>query len=93
MILKEILDLYNFRYYRSELQIESKKYDTNIVRIYLNDGSCSDYRYIEFGVYDFGNEDKEYLYKKFINEKILKSKVNEIYFDDELNVFCIWLGI
>lgn len=90
--LKDLIDLYNFRNYRNDLDLESLKYDTHTIRIYLGN-SISSHNYVEFGVYDFGEEEyKEDLYKEFLNEEVLKRKVESMYQDYELNIFCVLLG-
>jgi len=91
MTLKEFLDLYNFRDYRAEIETENKRYDTSIVRIYLTN-DMSNHDYIEFGIYDYSeNEYKEFLYEKFIRKELLKTTVKGMYFDYDLNTFCIYL--
>lgn len=91
--LNDILKLYNFRNYRSDLEFESKRYDTYNIRIYLTDDIDSDCRYVEFGVYDYAEDDyKEKLYKSFIDEKTLKREVTGMCFDYMLETFCVWLG-
>lgn len=92
LTLKDLLDLYNFRNYRSEIEIESLRYDTSIIRIYL-DEKISSHKYIEFGIYDFSEEEyKEEIYNEFINENTLKRKITSLYYDDNLSIFCIVLG-
>lgn len=91
MTLKEFLDLYNFRNYRSEIETDSKKYDTTTIRIYLGE-SIHNNDYIEFGIYDYSEDEfKEKLYTQFLNKDILKRKVVSIYYDDEIGIFCVEL--
>lgn len=92
MKLRELIDLYNFRQYRDEIKLESLKYDTNIVRIYFDENIGTNH-YVEFGIYDFGEDEyKQEIYETFINKKMLERKVESIYFDYDLNTFCIHLG-
>lgn len=91
MTLKQLLDLYNFRNYREDLKFDRNKYDTVNIRIYLND-SISNNDYVEFGVYDYSEDEyKEDLYKKFIRKEILETKIQGIYFDYDLETFCVAL--
>lgn len=92
MKLKEFLDIYNFRDFRPDVKSENGKFDTVVIRVYLNN-ELSNHDYVEFGVYDFcENEYKQKLYEKFINKEILNSKVSSMYFDYDLNTFCVCLG-
>ncbi len=91
MTLKQLIDLYNFRNYRSEIETDSKRYDTTTIRIYLGD-SIHHNNYVEFGIYDYSEDEyKEKLYTQFLNKDILKRKVFSIYYDDEINIFCVCL--
>lgn len=92
LTLKQFLDLYNFRNYRPELDLESNKYDTAIIRIYLTTDIGSSSRYVEFGIYDYSeNEYKEEIYREFINRELLERKVAGMCFDEDLGTFCITL--
>lgn len=94
MKLRDMLMLYNFRYYREDLykDWESKAYDTQVIRIYLKDDITRNNKYIEFGVYDFSEDDyKLDIIENSLNEKILDTKVSCIYYDDQIEIFCIML--
>ena len=91
MKLKEFIDTYNFRNYRTDIQSgnDNDKYDTIVVRIYL---STDENKYIEFGIYDFsGNKYKKKIYEEFIDKKLLERKIASFSFDYNLNTFCVWL--
>ena len=91
MTLKQLIDLYNFRDYRTEIETENLRYDTSIIRIYLGETIHKD-NYIEFGIYDYSEDEyKEKLYTQFLNKDILKRKVVSIYYDDEIGIFCVEL--
>ena len=92
--LKDFLDLYNFREYRTDIpvEIDYKRNDTDIIRIYL-DTSISTNRYIEFGIYDWSEDEyKESIYNSFLNKDILDANIESINFDYDLDVLMIWLG-
>lgn len=93
MTLKKLLDLYNFRNYRTDVEIDSKKYDTQTIRIYLDSEYAKSDRYVEFGVYDFSEDEyKEGIYTEFISAEALKREVEGIWYDEEIGIFCVWLG-
>lgn len=90
--LKQFLDIYNFRNYRDNLKFDNNKYDTNIIRIYLTDDIGGSSRYIEFGIYDYSEEEyKEDIYREFINKKILEKEIVGMSFDYDLETFCVTL--
>lgn len=92
MKLREFIDIYNFRNYRDELKSENNKYDTEIIRVYF-DTFIGTNHYIEFGIYDFSEDTyKQGIYEKFIDKKMLERKIESMYFDYDLNTFCIHLG-
>lgn len=92
LTLKQFLDLYNFRNYRPDLDLDSNKYDTAIIRIYLTTDIGSSSRYVEFGIYDYSEDAyKEEIYREFINKETLEREIATMCFDEDLGTFCITL--
>ncbi|MBQ1496112.1 MAG: hypothetical protein IIZ40_02000 [Bacilli bacterium] len=92
LTLERFLDLYNFRNYRDDVKNESKRLDTNIIRIYLSDEIGNSTKWVEFGIYDYSEDEyKQDIYKEFINKDTLKKEIVDMYFDYDLNTFCITL--
>ena len=92
LTLERFLDLYNFRNYRDDVDSESKRLDTNTVRIYLSDEIGNSTKWVEFGIYDYSEDEyKQDIYKNFINKDTLKKEIVDMYFDYDLNTFCIML--
>ena len=90
--LKDILDLYNFRGYMTNEMINNYKFNTGIISIYLNDTIIHNHRFVELGIYDYGEDEyKESIYKEFINENILNKEVVDMYVDEDINILCITL--
>lgn len=87
MKLIDLLELHDFRLYRTDLQTERFKQNSNTIRIYL------DYNeWFEFGIYDWSNrEEKTKGIKKVLTKEILNRVVSSFQTDDEMNILTIEL--
>lgn len=85
MDLKELLEIYNFRLYRSDC--EDNKENTNTIRIYLD---CD--KWFEFEVDDWGtNKYKMDIIKAVLLKDILKSRVDSFTVNDDMNILTVYL--
>lgn len=81
---EQFIMTYNFRIL-SNHEIESKTYNSEVIRIYPPVEDFDSAYWFEFGVYDFGpNDFKWQICKDALSDNILKSYVDYIYFDEEL---------
>lgn len=80
--LYRFLDLYNFR------EMVNDKEDTQIIRIYTDFPS----KYIEFGVNEWSyGETKTEIIESVMNKKILERVVRSFNYDDDRDIFCVYL--
>lgn len=85
MKLEQLLELYNFRLYRDDLQ--KNKENTDVIRIYLNYDT-----WFEFGIDDWGiNEFKKSNINKILIKDILNRKVESFNVDSDSNTLFVYL--
>ena len=84
---EQFINTFNFRHINECVQYEEEQYDTKIIRIYI-DGEK--YTWFEFGVYDFGMHTFE-LVRRCLNDKICKSYIDSITYDERIGVLKIYL--
>lgn len=83
--LIDVLDIYNFRYIRSNVETKSK-FDSWTVRIYP-EGEMD--TYIELGVNEW-DDCKHHTLQSALSERLLNSRVDYIKQDENLeNILCI----
>lgn len=87
MILKDLLNLYNFRLYRDDIQSNYLKEDTSTVRIYIDIDM-----WFEFGICDWSNNEvKRESIEKILTKDILNKEVDYFNVNDENNLFSVHL--
>lgn len=85
MKLEELLELYNFRLYRDDLQ--KNKENTDVIRIYLN---CD--TWFEFGIDDLGETaDKKEQLHTVLHKELLDREVEYIHTEDVTGMLLIYL--
>ena len=88
MKLIDLLEKHNFRLYRDDLESESKKQNSNIIRIYLDYNN-----WFEFGINDWGNkEERMNSIKKILTKDILNMTVYNFQVDDDMEILIINLN-
>ena len=86
MKLEELLKLYNFRLYRTDLH-DNNKENSNTIRIYLDFQN-----WFEFGIDDWSSdEQKATNIKRILTEDILNKEVDSFRVDDDMNIFVVYL--
>lgn len=89
MKLIDLLEIHDFRLYRTDLTTQRLKENSNTIRIYF------DYdNWFEFGLNDWNNkEEKTKDIKKILTKDILNRTVSSFQTDDEMNILIINLEV
>ena len=89
MKLIELLELHDFRLYRTDLQTERAKENSNTIRIYLEYNE-----WFEFGFNDWFNcNEKMNNIRKILTKDILNRKVRSFQVNDEIEILEINLEV
>ena len=85
MKLVELLKMHDFRLYRSDLQSEFKKQNSNTIRIQLDYNN-----WFEFGFNDWSNrQEKINDIRKILTKEVLNRDVRDFQVDDEMDILVI----
>lgn len=87
--LKQFLKTYNFRCTQGYDENGEIIYDTRIIRIYY--GTDYHQEWFEFGEYDYDSGGVWARAKCVLSKSILDMVVKSFHYDDEKNVFCVYL--
>lgn len=84
---EQFIETFNFRDFNEYAQTEKERYDTKIIRVYLDDTT---HNWFEFGVYDFGINTWE-LVQKSLSKEVCQSYIGGITYDSSTNILKVFL--
>lgn len=90
---KQFLITHSFRGINENGNSEEERMDSSIIRIYYPDNNCiNDYRWFEFGMYDYaGDYYKSKQLNMILSEYLLGLYVSSFYMNDRLGLITVYL--
>jgi len=87
MKLIDLLEKYNFRFYRDDCKYEHNRNNSDTIRIYIAEA-----QWFEFGIDDWcGDFNKMDIIKKVLTKRLLNSEINDIRHNIDMSMIEIFL--